>query len=216
MPQRSAIDELNEYIERDEIEESSENISQSVRRHELFGRVRLPLPNSTNLNDFMGRLRQIELFRRRQHRKLRSTLSRDYDGNLIDLFDQAGHGDEEPPPPPPPSLFSVAQIAAIVAGSEALHYDQMSSSQSQRLQSGADSRTSIISASLDESFLPSRSTVTSTICSPKACLSPTKSVNRDLMTALSRRRRLKHEQDLSYLLGLDIENDDTQDCEGIR
>ena len=218
MPQRSAVDELNEYIERDELESSCERINQSAKRHELFGQVFHHSPKSDNMGDFIGRLKKTELFRRRQHRKLRSTLNHDYDGNLIDIFDEAGQGEEAPPPPPPPPPFpsssakfdSLVFKNAAIASNKAASSDRIPLSPSEGIQ---DLTTSINSMQFDESVLPTQATVPESKRIQPIYSVHTESQSGDLMTALSRRRRLKHEQDLSYFLGLDIESDYNEEIE---
>ena len=218
MPQRSAVDELNEYIERDELESSCESIKQSAKRHELFGQIFHHSPKSDDMGDFLGRLRKTELFRRRQHRKLRSTLNHDYDGNLIDIFD------EEAPPPPPPSLpppsakfDSLFFKSAAIAFNEAASNDRipfsLSPSQGEGNQFSTDLTTASTSIQFDESALPAQPTAPQGKHIEPIYSAHTESQSSNLMTALSRRRRLKHEQDLSYFLGLDIESDYPEEIE---
>lgn len=218
MSQRSAVDELTEYIDHNDVEESVVNISHSMKRHEFFGRVSVPLSScdssQSDLEEFMSRLKQTETFRRRFHRNLRRNLNRDYDSNLIDLFDLSSM-----PPPPPPLLLD--DTIETTVNSKLERCDETLFGNSYNLRRLEENVKAVLSApaasiSFDESVCETTTTIPPLGRSERSHTSQLEGATGDLMIALCKRRRQKHDQELLYLLGLNSEDDDNEKIEGIR
>ena len=222
MSHRSAIDELADYIDNNEVQESIENMTQSMQRHELIGRVSVPISSSESrspdIDDFFGRLKQTETFRRRIHRNLRRNFHRDCDSNLIDLFEATSIEYGIPPPPPP--LLQHPKAAEVF-------YTKLNSIEETSLRNSFELKqlgenigpvlsAPIASVTFDESVCEITSTIPPLGRSERSLAVQLNPLNSDLMIALCKRRRQKQDHDLSYLLGLDVDDDDSQETGGMR
>lgn len=220
MPKLSALEELSDYIAQVGDDEMIGHIMEPTRHRNTSRRFASSQSDSDSnlphLNEFLGRLKQIEVSRRRQYRQLRRNFNNDYDSNLIDLCDASNGGNNDsPPPPPPPYLFEQTIVSTSHMIEDDLtrsftHHSPVNEGDTVPLASidsslfrGSD----YFSASTKSPLVQSESALTAAFLDGR---------NRDLILAIGRRRRVRNEKEMILMLGLNIEDADTIYNEAVR
>ena len=196
MQELTALYELDEYIAKNCDNDIIGNICKPLKRCDSYERVCLHFSvkefNSATMSEFLGRLKQREVSRRRQHRNLRWDFNHDYVTDLIDLFDVSYEEDDNRPPPPPPYL---PDQTIVTAAPETGNFCRRSYSDRSLVNEGH----AILEASIDPDFIVSSASL---LAQSDSAFSD--GTDGNLLLAISRGRRLRSRNILTLKLNASV------------